>query len=220
MCASYHINTDAASLQKHINVLLPESFQFSKFVLPHSQAPVILKQENDIVLKLMKFSLLPSWSKEPKVKFATHNARIETIDSKPTWKVPFQKRHCLIPISSFVEPIYLNELAGNMVNFSQQDDNLMLAAGIWDTWTNKESGEVIDSFSIITKEPPKFIEETGHDRCPLFLSGDSLQSWLNSENEELPKLKELLLTSSADIAYKATIERPLKEGWQKRIPKD
>ncbi|WP_413560729.1 SOS response-associated peptidase [Bdellovibrio sp. HCB209] len=220
MCASYHLNTDAPSLQKHINVILPEQFTFAKYVLPHAQAPVIVMHEADIVLKMMKFSLLPGWSKESKVKFATHNARLESIDTKPTWKVPFKKNHCLIPISDFVEPIYENEFAGNMVRFSEKADQLLLAAGIFDVWVDKETGETIESFSIITHDPPDFIMSIGHDRCPLFLPQSRYESWLGSATMSSEERKQFLLDSRAEISFKVEKERPLKEGWQKRIPKE
>lgn len=53
----------------------------------------------------MRYSLVPNWSKEAKVKFATHNARLESIDEKPTWKTVFSEQHCLVPLTDFIEPI-------------------------------------------------------------------------------------------------------------------
>jgi putative SOS response-associated peptidase YedK len=73
----------------------------------------------------------PSLSKEPKVKFATHKATLDTIEEKATWRGPFKKAHCLVPIQSFLEPIYTGEFSGNIVAFQPRDKKIMLAAGIY-----------------------------------------------------------------------------------------
>ncbi|MFV8249891.1 SOS response-associated peptidase [Bdellovibrio bacteriovorus] len=217
MCASYHVYLDSYSLIRNFKIKL--DFEFQKYLLPHSEAPVIVQENNENVLKMMRFSLLPSWSKEAKVKFATHNARLDTIDKKPTWKRPFMGNHCLVPIEAFVEPIYENEHAGNMVRFSRSSGELLVAAGIYDIWTNKETGEQIESFSIITHEPPAFIAEVGHDRCPLFLPSSAFDAWLENRNDESQKIKDFLLQVREDVQFKVEIERPLKSGWEKRIGK-
>src|SRR5262249_8131522 len=146
-------------------------------------------------LTAMRFALLPSWSKEPKVKFATHNARLETIDEKPTWKSVFINRHCLIPLTDFIEPIYTGEFAGHMVAFAANNGGALLAAGVWDEWVNRTTGEVIQSFSIITYEPPPFIAAVGHDRCPIMLGGDAGLEWLNNERSNPSVLKEFLISA-------------------------
>jgi putative SOS response-associated peptidase YedK len=189
---------------------------YDQLILPQRLAPVVRKVGDDIELLPMRFSLLPRWSKEPRVKFATHNARLESIDEKATWKDAFQKRHCLVPMSSFIEPIYDGDLAGNMVAFQQPKDILITAAGIWEEWVNKETGEIIPSFSIITSTPPKFIEKTGHDRCPVFLTGKAQNQWLLNENSTPAELKTFLSGRGTDLEFTAQKFRPMKPGWEKR----
>lgn len=218
MCASYMIKQRNPS---HLH--LPYDLRIDDFeqylgtlIVPHRNAPVIRRTTGGPEIVEMKFSLLPSWSKDPKVKFATHNARLETIDEKPTWKKVFIQKHCLVPLSDFIEPIYENEFAGKMVAFSAADDTIMLAAGVWDEWVNKETGEVIPSFSIITHDPPHFIENIGHDRCPVFLSPADGAEWLKSEGQNPADLKNFLLESQAEIDFKVAPHRDMKPGWEKR----
>ena len=165
----------------------------------------------------MNFSLIPHWSKTPKVKFATHNARIETVLEKPTWKGVFGKKNCLIPMTEFYESVTEigRPLAGNMVTFKQKENNLIVAAGIYDEWVNTETGEIIESFSILTTEPPRFIAETGHDRCPIFLPKSLSDDWLNFKGTGTEGVK-LLRSANAKIDFEAKIDRPLKAGWEKR----
>jgi putative SOS response-associated peptidase YedK len=212
MCAQFDLKILANILSLKYGVAVPEDFAFDHRVTPHSTAPVITQKG----LQLMKLSLLPSWSKEPKVKFATHNARLETIDEKATWRGPFKKNHCLVPISRFVEPIYVREYAGNMVSFSEFKHELLTAAGIYDTWVNKETGEVIDSFSIITSDPPNFIKEIGHDRCPLFLKESAFPQWLSGDEKDPKKIKEFLFENRKPIEFVVEKDRPMKPGWEKR----
>lgn len=181
-------------------------------VTPHRIAPVIVLRDDALTAVPMKFSLLPRWSKEPKVKFATHNARIESIAEKPTWRDSFKKRHCVIPMTSFIEPIYEGPEAGHMVSFHKPDSDWLMAAGIWDEWTDKESGEVIESFSIITSTPLPFVEKTGHDRSPVFLGAKAAKQWLEANTGDA----EWLLSVAEKPAIALTRFRPMKAGWEKR----
>jgi putative SOS response-associated peptidase YedK len=61
-----------------------ELAMFDERIMPHKLAPVIVVEGTQKKLKLTNFSLIPSWSKERRVKFATHNARLETIAEMPT----------------------------------------------------------------------------------------------------------------------------------------
>jgi putative SOS response-associated peptidase YedK len=50
-------------------------------------------------------------------------------------------------------------------------------AGLWDNWTNRESGEAIRSCTMIVTEANPFMSEI-HDRMPVFLPPDGLDAWL------------------------------------------
>jgi putative SOS response-associated peptidase YedK len=212
MCAQFDLKVLAQALNLKYGLTLSEDFVFDKRVTPHSLAPVITPSG----LKMMRFSLLPSWSKEPKVKFATHNARIETLDEKATWKVPFKKFHCLVPLTQFIEPIYVREYAGSMVAFSDKQQELLTAAGLYDSWVNKLTGEIIESFTIITTEPPPFVAQVGHDRCPVFLKKSAFQEWLNPTNTEAEYLKQHLLHNQEAVEFSVKKDRDMRPGWEKR----
>jgi putative SOS response-associated peptidase YedK len=185
--------------------------------LPYSKAPVVTQHNHKNHLTWMNFSLVPAWSDTPRVKFATHNARIETVLTKPTLRKPFLKNHCVIPMSEFVESITEigRPLAGNMVRFSAAEHKLFGSAGIYDEWIDKKTGEVLTSFAILTTTPPKFIAEQGHDRCPIFLKSDTYNEWLSLQADG-EKTQSFLLESVRKLDFVATIDRPLKAGWEKR----
>lgn len=222
MCSQYALMLTGGSLA-HLFQISGEGapfdkFEFSQRILPHSKAPVLILEKTKKNLELMRFSLIPHWSKEEKVKYATHNARLETVDEKPSFRTPFVKRHCIVPMTGFIEAIYLNELAGNMVEFRAKENGILYAAGIWDEWLNKKTGEITRSFSVLTSEPIPYVEKVGHDRSPLFLGASTAMKWLELENTGATELKEFLMHSRLEPDLETAIDRPLKTGWQKRIP--
>jgi putative SOS response-associated peptidase YedK len=73
-------------------------------IRPPNPVPAIRNDaEGFAVVVSMRWGLLPYWSKEPKAQYASFNARAETIDSQPMFRIPFQQRHCLIPAHGWLE---------------------------------------------------------------------------------------------------------------------
>jgi putative SOS response-associated peptidase YedK len=218
MCASYMIrarNPELIGLEVELRIDDFEQYCDS-VIVPQRYGPAIKRESGVAILTAMRFALLPSWAQEPKVKFATHNARLETIEQKPTWKTVFVKKHCLIPLTDFIEPIYEGEFAGHMVAFSEKAGSVIFAAGVWDEWVNRETGEVIPSFSIITYEPPPFVAGIGHDRCPVFLNATAGTEWLANEGSPAQSLKEFLIKNKTVPELAAAKHRAMRPGWEKR----
>ena len=176
-------------------------------VFPKYQAPVFYKLKDEIRLNLFQYGLVPSWSKEAKLKFSTHNARIESVGEKPTWKRPFLSMHCVVPVSQFMEPIREGDYAGNEVSFKRKDRKLLFAAGIFDLWKSAENK--IRSFAILTKEASDFVRKVGHQREPVFIDQNSIQSWL-SHSDSLKDTIEVLRNCNIENDYTVTTIRELK----------
>lgn len=215
MCSNYYVYSRSAMLHA-LGIETQESLDLIEGnILPYKQAPVVVQEQSKMKLTPMSFSLVPSWSKEPKVKFATHNARIETVLEKPTWREPFLNRHCIVPLTSFFEPIYEGEFAGNIVDFHRPDKELLFAAGIWDEWKNAANGESLQSFSILTTEPTEFVNRIGHDRCPIFLKSENIKSWLNAKLTGQDQV-HFLLDNFEKPELSVSAHRAMKPGWEKR----
>lgn len=224
MCAQYLLRTDLAKLDRFFGIarkeqapadLRADAELWPERITPHGLAPVILDIQGNRTLRRMRFSLLPSWSKTERPKFATYNARIETLESKPTWREPFQRFHCLVPMTAFIEPIYENDWAGNMVQFSRANEELLVAAGIFDRWQEPETKRVVFSFAIITGPPSAEIAAVGHDRMPIFLRPESWNEWIRPQ-ERKARDNLAILSKSEDLHWKVSQDRPLKPGWEKR----
>ncbi len=216
MCARFGLKIEADKLREldisvHSSILvLDEDY------LPYKKAAVIVQTPDGLKLTPMIFSLVPSWSKEPRVKFATHNARIETITEKPAWREPFATKHCIVPMTYFCESVYEGPHAGHVISFGPENSELLFAAGIFDVWVNPETKEQLYSFAIITKDPSVFILENGHDRTPIFLKFEDAKEWLNLRASE-KEMVDFLLSKNVFPDLSVTRDRPLKPGWEKRI---
>jgi putative SOS response-associated peptidase YedK len=182
MCAQYTVKGPARAIaERFFASIAPELKEkvYDTRVVPFYNAPVLVEKDHGRVLREMRFHLTPRWAKEPKVKWATYNARLEDVDQKASFKRPFLDNHCVAIINGFVEPIYRGEYAGHMVQFQRTDELWLLAAGIYEEWVNPETGEILESFALLTDPPEDFVAKVGHDRQPIFLAPDDFGTWLS-----------------------------------------
>jgi len=227
MCSQFILRADAKKLNKKLGLSLKaDECHWPEKVFPRDEAPVLVLEKAHRVLKLMQFSLIPPWAKQKRLKYPTHNARLYSFNKaqnkdipifeKPSWKNAFFSQRCLVPMTHFIEPIYTGELAGHMVQFFDAQGEILMAAGLWETWASKETGEVVDSFAIITDEPPEFVRKTGHHRSPVFLNESAFETWLSPKNKDPNELLSLLRSKKASFEWGVEKDRPLNPGWEKR----
>jgi hypothetical protein len=63
--------------------------------------------------------------------------------------------------------------------FTARDgSSLLTAAGLWDEWNNRETGERLKSCAMIVGEPNELAAEI-HERMPVFLMEDQFAAWLS-----------------------------------------
>lgn len=144
------------------------------------------------VASLACFGLIPHWAKDASFGSKTYNARTETVHEKPSYRTPWAKRQfCLIPLMRYFEPCWET---GKSVNWSihRKDNEPFTVAGIWDTWTDKATGEILESFSMLT------INADGHPilgrmhragdekRSLVVVNEDRRDAWLTATKETDP----------------------------------
>lgn len=220
MCYSAMIRQNAQKYYLTFDVRqqrdLNEEWEFRVF--PHLEFPVVLELQGERTVQSMYYSLIPKWSKERKPRFATYNARVETLCEKATWRTPIQSQRCLVGLTSFFESCYQGSHAGNVVEFSERQGEVLAAAGIYEEWTDPQTGEIVPSFAMITTSSRGFIKDVGHDRSPIFLPNSHFDQWLSPSKVSCIEAKSFLLESGVQPEFSVQIERPLKPGWEKRRP--
>ena len=160
-------------------------------VAPTDPLPIVRlsSKAGERSLDVMRWGLVPSWSKDIKVGFANINAKAEGIESKPAFRDAFQRRRCLVPVDNFYE---WKKLGTGKQPYSVvlADRGLMALAGLWETWRSP-AGETIRSFAIITTTPNELCAEI-HNRMPVILDPKNWPAWLGEEPAQPPQLKALL----------------------------
>jgi len=110
-------------------------------IAPERIQPVVRldRDTGERVLALMKWGLVPYWSKAPKANFSSINARSDKLESSGAWREPWRHRRCLIPANSFFEwePLSKEEAKKKLSKpwaVSLADEQLCAFGGIWDRW--------------------------------------------------------------------------------------
>jgi putative SOS response-associated peptidase YedK len=187
MCYFVEINLTRIEMQKRFGAEMPEYFRWepmpfiSAFAFP--ELPVIAGERPDQMVPA-SWGLIPAWTphraKAEEIRLHTLNAMAETVHQKPSFRQAFSKCRCLIPVHGFFEwhhsgkhkyPFYI----------TRQDKDIFALAGIVDNWTDKESGEILRSFSVITT-PANEVMARIHNtkkRMPAILNKEDEKAWIN-----------------------------------------
>jgi len=148
-------------------------------VPPTLELPVFT-DEKPSVLQYLSWTLIPFWAKE-KPKFSTFNARLESLKESGSWKHLLGKKHCVIITDGFYEWKKLDEKGKKKQPYliRMKGMRFTLMAGLWDTWIDKNTGELISSCTIITR-PANNEMKSLHDRMPCLFSMETANTWVNS----------------------------------------
>lgn len=205
MCGRFTLNTTGREIAKHFE--LDRELEFSpRFnVAPTQDVPVVRVPdlETGREASKLRWGLIPFWADDPSIGNRMINARAETVDEKNSYRVPFSRRRCIVPATGFYEwhkpeggggkqPWYIRSAEKSLLGF----------AGLWEQWEDDESGEEIESFTILTGEPNDLVADV-HDRMPVILQPDDYGFWLDPAMKDTEALKELVQTVYPDDALEA-----------------
>ncbi len=161
-------------------------------VAPSQVMPAVLLQEKRR-LEFMQWGLVPSWSKDPKK--AIINARIEGIQTKPSFRKPIRERRCLIPATGFYE--WKKEPTGKIpYHIRRKDSRLFAFAGLYDIWKGPD-GREIKTFAIVTTTPNDLLAQI-HNRMPVILLPEQDGLWLETQPGEIGQVLESLPPTPSD----------------------
>lgn len=193
MCGRYSIVIDEAKLNKQFPKLSPPTggTRANYNMAPTQHGLVVTDREPDR-LSEFRWGLVPFWAKDLKIGARMINARREGIEDKSSFRKPIREKRCLVIGDSFYE---WQRRDGQKQPYRILPDNeqLLVMAGIWESWTPKEGGETVHTYSIITGEPNKEMAPI-HDRMPMLLLDEERQSQWLDPNAGLPEILELLQT--------------------------
>ena len=166
MCGRFAVSITTDQIEKLVPGIskldIPQSFN----VAPSQNIATIRHESNEI--DFLRWGLIPFWAKDISISYKMINARAESISEKVSFKNAYKKRRCIIPASGYYE--WKKELDGKQAYYIKEaNDDVLAMAGIWEKWTNKENGEIIESASIITCDANDYISDM-HHRMPVMIS--------------------------------------------------
>lgn len=200
MCARYTLSVPPQLVATLFGVVEVPALRPRYNIAPGQPAPVVRLQGGARTLVMLRWGLVPSWAEDPKIGYKLINARSEEADAKPSFRAAFRRRRCLIPADGFYE---WKDLGGRKQPYylRLRSREPFALAGLWERWQG-QSGEEIESFTVLTTEPNPLVAEI-HNRMPVILQPEHYTTWLNEEEQDARALKPLLgpLDASLMEAY-------------------
>jgi putative SOS response-associated peptidase YedK len=152
----------------------------------------------------LRWGLIPSWAKDPKVGDRMINARAESLADKPAYERAFRRHRCLIPAEGFYEwqrrgsrkqPMFIH----------RRDGEPMAFAGLWAAWRDRGEGGLADpdgewlrSCAIVTTNANNTLAPL-HDRMPVVLEERDWDRWLDPDSGDVDAFAHLLQPASDDL---------------------
>ena len=177
-------------------------------IFPRKRGPFIRRALDDAGYRRQgvvgDWGLIPWFAKERVLKYSTSNARSEELSQKASYKQAWAKgQRCIIPASSFDEP---NWESGKNVwwRFRRADGHPWGLAGLWNRWKDPATGEVVESYSMLTlnadahplmrrmhKPDPKLAADQQDKRSVIPIAIEDVDLWLSGTTAEASKLLRL-----------------------------
>ena len=146
--------------------------------------PVIIDVKPEIITHY-NWGLIPHWSKDDEIKKFTLNARIETVDEKPSFRNSVNKR-CLVIANGFYEWQWLDSKGKNKIKYEIGigNDDLFAFAGLYSQWIDTNTGEIRNTYSIVTTEANLLMAEIHNHkkRMPVILKKEDESKWLEHQS--------------------------------------
>jgi putative SOS response-associated peptidase YedK len=202
MCGRARLSTDFNQI-KIVFRIPPErptpNYAPTYNLAPTDPIPIIRydAQAGERSLEVVRWWLVPwFWKKEIKeFRPPTFNARAEGVERASSFRLPFERRRCLIPLDGFYEWQTVGK-AKQPYAIGLKDGSLMAMAGLWDI-CHPPGNETVRSATIITCPSNELVGRL-HNRMPVILPERAWSMWLGEESSDIGGLKALLVPYPAN----------------------
>lgn len=185
MCYRTKLNAKLSEIERAFDArfIEPEAYKPMEEINAFSfiKTPVVT-DENQGEIEMFNWGLIPFWAKHDKIRKMTLNARIESLTEKPAFRNSVENR-CLVIANGYYEWQWKDAKGKKKEKFliTPQEQELFAFAGIYSSWTNPETNELVNSYSIVTTEANELMSEIHNHkkRMPVVLKKEDRQSWLS-----------------------------------------
>ena len=207
MCTRY-IAPETGDIERHWHVGARNPMRWVRELYPRYPGPFIRAPRGSVdcarELVVGQWSLVPWFAKTAKLPYPTCNARAEELAAKASYKLPWARgQRCIIPALAFFEP---NWESGKHVpwRFTRADGTPWGLAGLWNTWVDKATGEVVESYTLLTlnadahplmsrmhKPDPQRGPDRQDKRSVVPIALEDVDTWLTAPQEQAAQLLRL-----------------------------
>ncbi len=193
MCGRFALFSPLPQLASKVGASVPEQIMRPRYnVAPGTWIAAIhqLSDDSAPIVDEMWWGYRPRWAKgngnQP------INARVETVATNGYFKSAFSKHRCLIPEDGWYE--WIKNTKPKQPHFiCRKDREPLFFAGIYAERLDGSMG------CAIVTEPARGSAEEVHDRMPLILDDDSLESWLAPDITDRETIRNLVRHIDADL---------------------
>ena len=179
MCGRYMITSPLEAMRRIFRVDERPNLAARYNVAPTQQVPIVRRGADGAAreLVMVRWGLVPFWAKDTKIGYKMINARAETVAGKPAFRDSYRRRRCLVVADGFYEwkkidggkqPYLIRVKGGEPFAF----------AGLWADWTDNDSGERIESCTIVVTGANTLVAAI-HDRMPVIVPTAQYDAWLD-----------------------------------------
>jgi putative SOS response-associated peptidase YedK len=191
MCGRFRLGKGREALKEYFGADADVEWSPRYNIAPTDLIPAVRQNAVRPVreLSLLRWGLIPYWSKDASSSYKMINARSETAATAPAFREPLKQRRCLIPADGFYEWKKLGK-AKQPYCFTLRDESIFAFAGLWDRWKGPD-GNALETCSILTTSPNELTAAV-HDRMPAILLPQNYELWLDPGFEDLREIREML----------------------------
>lgn len=210
MCPRY-ISPDQADIERAWHIGRHNQQRWARDIWPFLRQG----QADGLDLVVGTWGLIPYWSNTPVLKYSTCNCRSEEAVGKPAFREAWRReQRCIIPALSFDEPCW--ETGKNIWwHFRRLDGQPWGLAGLWNTWVDRSTEEVVESYTMLTvnadahpimsrmhKQNPKLPADQQDKRSVVAIEQSAVEQWLQGNFDEAASL---LLPPAVELIQVGTV---------------
>ena len=187
MCFHYSLTKERAEIEIQLGVHFDDDWTpvFHANGFSFLQMPVITQNKSGSI-QLLHWGLIPNWIKTKadadKIRTQTLNARSETVFEKPSFRSCIGNNRCLVIADGFYEWMDFKKKKYPHLIFLK-NEQLFCFGGIYSSWTDKETGEHLDTFSILTTDANPMMARihNSKQRMPVIIPPHLYNKWLSAD---------------------------------------
>jgi putative SOS response-associated peptidase YedK len=187
MCGRYASFLPADALARLFGIVNPlPNLEPTWNMAPTKNAPVVrLSREGERHLDVLKWGLVPYFTKDLKKARKPINARSETIATSGMFREAFANRRCLVPAPVYYE--WQDDPEGKTpFAVARVDGDPVAFAGIWEHWKSPD-GEILRTFATITTTANRLVGQI-QDRMPVIVEKAGWPIWLGEVEGDVTAL--------------------------------